>query len=153
MTSVQGATRGTLAGLALPNCESYHRWHSTRLKGKVCVYRKGKIKRKKRPRGKTTLRNIAVKSNVDIVFKYKKNQRSWCNLTTWHRSSNGPREINCDPLDLTATIADNDGTNPTTEQDSWTREISLSAYPSYLPIFLLSSNNKRAGPGERVIVN
>jgi len=70
MTSVQGATRGTLAGLALPNCESYHWWHSTRLKGKVCIYRKGKIKRKKRPRGKTTLQNIAVKSNVDIVFKY-----------------------------------------------------------------------------------
>jgi len=60
-----------LAGLALPNCKSYHRWHNTRLKGKVCVYRKGKIEKEKekRPRGKTTLQNITVDSNVDIVFK------------------------------------------------------------------------------------
>jgi hypothetical protein len=71
MTSVQGATRGTLAGLALPNCKSCHRWHNTRMKGKVCVYRKGKNKKEKKgkEKKKTTLQNIAVKSNVNIVSK------------------------------------------------------------------------------------
>jgi len=48
-------------------------------------------------------------------------------------------------------IADNDGTNSTMEQPSWTYEIALSVYPSYLPIILLSSNNERAG--ERVVLN
>jgi len=30
----KGAIRGTLAGLAVPKCKSYHWWHNTRLKGK-----------------------------------------------------------------------------------------------------------------------
>jgi len=42
---VNGATRGTLAGLALPNCKSYHQWYSTRLKGKDLGEGKGKKKR------------------------------------------------------------------------------------------------------------
>jgi len=53
MRLVQGATRGTLAGLALPKCKSYHQWHNTRLKGKGLQNKereKGGIKpRKKKP--------------------------------------------------------------------------------------------------------
>ena len=39
MKSIQGATRGTLAGLALPNCKSYHWWHNTRSPRVKCVRR------------------------------------------------------------------------------------------------------------------
>ena len=54
MTLVQGATRGTLAGLALPNFKSYHRWHNTRLK------RKG-LQNKEREKGdKRCLKGLRV---------------------------------------------------------------------------------------------
>ena len=50
-------------------------------------------------------------------------------------------------------IADNDGTNPSMEQPSWTHEIALSVYTSYLLILLLSSNNCNERAGERVVHN
>jgi len=63
--SVQDATRGTLAGLALPNCKGYHRWHNTRLKEKVCGKKEKKKKNREiKAKEKTTLRNIMVKVTV-----------------------------------------------------------------------------------------
>ena len=71
MTLVQGATKETLTGLAVPNCKKYHRWHNTRLKGKgLRDEDSGKEKReginaKRKNQEKTTLRNITIKLNVE----------------------------------------------------------------------------------------
>ena len=75
MTSVQGATRGTLAGLALPNCKSYHRWHTnTRMKGKVCIYRKEKIEiktgRGEKPPYRTSLCDHINVTNASREFHH-----------------------------------------------------------------------------------
>jgi hypothetical protein len=59
-----GATGGTLPGLALPNCEIHYRRHNTRIQERGKEKRRGKSQDKK-----YTPQNVAVKLNVDIVFK------------------------------------------------------------------------------------
>ena len=55
-------TRCYKGDFGLPNCKSYHQWHSTWLKGNGLRSKDaGGIKAK---REKTTLRNIMVKANV-----------------------------------------------------------------------------------------
>jgi len=58
-----------LAGPALPNCKSYHWWHNTRIQGKRSADTGKKEKEKEKAKGKTTLRNITVEPNVDMVLK------------------------------------------------------------------------------------